>query len=86
MWLIKNHKTGKYYKTKYLIDNDKLCHLHGLPFVKSGVLTEEESRSSRLCTDKWPQIELVGRFDGRVRDWKHDCDWFTWLVVIDENN
>lgn len=86
MWLIKNYKTGKYYKTKYLIDDDKLCHLHSLPFVKSGVLTEEESRSSRLCTDKWPQIELVGRFDGRRNTWMRDCDWFTWLIVIDDKD
>lgn len=84
MWLIKNYKTGKYYKTKYPIDDDRLRSLHSLPFVKSCVLTEEESRSSRLCTDKWPFIESICRFDGRVRDWKHDCDWFTWLVVIDE--
>ena len=61
MWLIKNHKTGKFYKTKFRIEDDTLSHLHSLPF-----------------------IEVVMRFDGRVRDWKRDCKWFTWLVVIDE--
>lgn len=86
MWLIKNHKSGKYYKTKYRIDNDKLCHLHSFPFVKAGVLTEVESRSSRLCTDKWSQIEQVTKFDGRVHNWMRDCEWFTWLVVIDDKN
>lgn len=84
MWLIKNHKSGKYYKTKYRIDKDKLCQLHSFPFVKTGAMTEDESRSSRLCTDKWPHIEQITAFDGRVHTWMRDCEWFTWLVTIEK--
>ena len=82
MFLIKNYKANKYYKTKYDITNDKLCQLHGLPFIKSGKLTEDECVSERKCLDRFPQIGVVCRFDGRVRDWKYDCEWFTWLCVI----
>lgn len=84
MYLIKNYKTNKYYKTKYDITDDKLCHLHSLPFIKSGTLTEDETFSKRKCLDRFPQIEVVCRFDGRVRDWKHYCEWFTWLCVIED--
>lgn len=86
MYLIKNNKTGKCYKTKYSIVNDRLSHLHSHPFVKAGVLTEVETISPRLCTDKFPQIEQVCKFDGRVRTWMRDCEWFTWLVVIDDKD
>ena len=82
MWLIKDNRTGRFYKTKHSIADDRLCGLHGQPFIKAGVMSEEESLSSVLCTDKWPQIEQVTLFDGRVRSWMRDCDWFTWLVVI----
>lgn len=82
MFLIKNYKANKYYKTKYDITKDKLCQLHGLPFIKSGILTEDECVSERKCLDRFPQIGVVCRFDGRVRDWKYDCEWFTWLCVI----
>ena len=82
MFLIKNYRTNKYYKTKYDITKDKLCQLHSLPFIKSGLLTEQECFSSRLAIDKFSEIEVVCRFDGRVRDWKRDCEWFTWLCVI----
>lgn len=84
MWLIKNHKTGKFYKTKFRIEDDTLSHLHSLPFIKSGALTEVETLSPTRCLEKWSFIEVVMKFDGRVRDWKRDCEWFTWLVVIDE--
>lgn len=82
MFLIKDYKTNKYYKTKYDITDDKLCQLHGLPFIKSGVLSETECASQRKCLDRFPQIEVVCRFDGRVHGWMRDCEWFTWLCVI----
>lgn len=82
MWLIKNHKTGKYYKTKYRIANDTLRMLHSLPFIKAGIMTDEESLSRRKCVDKWNFIEEVMHFDGRRNTWMRDCEWFTWLVVI----
>lgn len=83
MWLIKNYKTNKYYKTKYDITNDTLRSLHSLPFIKAGVMTEAESFTNTKCLDRFPQIEVVCRFDGRVRDWKRDCEWFTWLIVTE---
>jgi hypothetical protein len=73
MWLIKNYKTNKYYKTKYDITNDKLCQLHSLPFIKSGILTENECVSERKCLDRFPQIEVVMHFDGRRNTWMRDC-------------
>lgn len=82
MLLIKDYSTGKYYKTKYDIRDDKLCHLHSIPFVKGGVLSEEECRSERKCLDKFAHIHVVGRFDGRRSGWMRECPWFTWLVVI----
>jgi hypothetical protein len=85
MWLIKNHKTGKYYKTTLRIHDDKLRSLHSFPFVKAGAMTEDESRSDVKCLDKWPFIEIVTQFDGRRYTWMRDCDWFTWLVVLEEN-
>ena len=84
MWLIKNHRTGKFYKTKYDISDDTIRQLHSLPFIKAGAITEDEEYSDRTCLDKWPFIEVIMKFDGRVRDWKHNCEWFTWLVVIDK--
>lgn len=84
MYLIKDYRTDKYYKTKYSIVGDKLCSLHSLPFIKAGVMTEEESRSSRLCTDKFPFIEEVMRFDARRNTWMRDCEWFSWLVTIEK--
>jgi len=83
MFLVKNNKTGKYYKTKYDITDDRLFHLHSRPFVKSGVLSEKECTSERKCLDRFPQIEVVCWFDGRVHDWKRDCEWFTWGCVIE---
>jgi hypothetical protein len=48
-------------------------------------MTEDESRSDVKCLDKWPFIEIVTQFDGRRNTWMRDCDWFTWLVVLEEN-
>lgn len=81
MQLIKNKKNGKVYKTKYPIENDKLCSLHPLPFIKSGVLSEEECSSCTKCMDKFPFIEVIGNVDGRTRGAK-EHEWFTWLCVI----
>ena len=83
MYLIKNYKTGKFYKTKYHIEKDRLCTLHGFPFVKSGVLTEVETLSPMPCMEKFPEIEVICKFDGRVHNWMRDCEWFTWLVVLE---
>lgn len=83
MWLIKNYETNKYYKTRHDITNDKLCQLHSLPFIKSGVLTEDEAVSEEKCLDRFPQIEVICRFDGRVRNWMCHCEWFTWLIVTE---
>lgn len=83
MWLIKNYKTNKYYKTSLDITNDKLCQLHSLPFIKAGVMTEAERLTCTKCLEKWPFIEVIMRFDGRRNTWMRDCGYFTWLVVIE---
>ena len=83
MWLIKNYKTGRYYKTNFYIVNDTLRELNAVPFIKAGVMTEAESFTNTKCLDKWPFIEVIMRFDGRVRDWKSNCEWFTWLIVTE---
>jgi len=82
MWLIKNNKTGEYYKTQFRIHDDTLRSLHSFPFVSNGAMTEEESRSDVKCLDKWPFIEIVTQFDGRRNTWMRDCAWFTWLFVL----
>lgn len=84
MWLIKDIRTNKFYKTKFDISDDRLRSLHSFPFIKSGVLTEDECWSDRLCLDRFNFIKIVMRFDGRVRDWKYDCPYFTWRIVIEE--
>ena len=83
MWLIKNYKTGRYYKCKYDIVNDTLHSLHGLPFIKAGVMTEAESFTNTKCLEKWSFIEVIMRFDGRRNTWMRDCDYFTWLIVTE---
>ena len=83
MWLIKNYKTGKYYKTKFDISYDTLRSLNSVPFIKAGVMTEAESFSNVKCLDKWGFIEVVGRFDGRRNTWMRHCEYFSWLIVID---
>lgn len=83
MWLIKNCKTGRYYKCKFDIVNDTLYSLHSLPFIKAGVMTEAESFTNTKCLEKWPFIEVIMRFDGRRNTWMRDCDYFTWLIVTD---
>ena len=82
MYLIKDNKTNRYYKTKWSIKKDTLKSLHSLPFIKSNTLTEEETMSLTLCCEKFPHIEEVARFDGRRKGWMKDCEWFTWLCVI----
>ena len=84
MFLVKNYKTGRYYKTKYDITNDILRQLHSLPFIKAGVMTEAESFTYTKCLEKWSFIEVVMRFDGRRNTWMRDCKWFTWLCVIED--
>ena len=83
MWLIKNYKTGRYYKCKYDIVNDTLRSLHGLPFIKAGVMTEAESFTNTKCLEKWSFIDVIMRFDGRRNTWMRDCDYFTWLIVTE---
>ena len=83
MWLIKDYKTGRYYKTRHSIENDRLCSLNPSPFIKSGAMAEDERGSERKCTDKWNSIETVCRFDGRMDTWMRDCEWFTWLIVTE---
>ena len=83
MWLIKNYKTNKYYKTKFDISNDTLRSLHSVPFIKAGAMTESESYTSIKCLDKWPFIEIILRFDGRRNTWMRDCEYFSWLVVTE---
>lgn len=83
MWLIKNYKTNKYYKTRYDITNDTLHSLHSLPFIKAGAITEVESHTNTKCLEKWSFIEVIMRFDGRRNTWMRDCDYFTWLIVTE---
>lgn len=82
MWLIKNDKTGKVYKTMFSLKNDRLCNLHGYAFTSAGVLTEAETLSNERCLDKFPYIKVIKRIDGRCKAYK-TTPWFTWLCVLE---
>ena len=82
MWLVKNNRTGKVYKTKYDLETDKLKHLYGRPFIKGGVMSVSETLSEVKCLDKFPFIEVLGKVDGRTKG-AREHDWFTWLCVLD---
>lgn len=82
MYLVKDTRDDKLYKCKSNIENDELRMLFDTPFIKAGVLTEEESKSHELCIEKFPFIKLVGWFDGRDKRFK-GLSFFTWRIVFE---
>ena len=83
MYLIKDDRTGRTYKTRFSIENDCLRSLFTLAFIKAGVLTEEESYKTIKCVDKWPFIKVAGTIDGRTKAAKN-LDWFTWRIIFEK--
>ena len=80
MYIVKNTKTGVYYKTPFDLTKDKLFMLYGFAFTTNKLLTEDERNSSRKCIDKWPHIKIVGRVDGRKKNIRQ-IPYFSWLYV-----
>ena len=82
MYLIRDNRTGKEYKTKFSIEQDKLRYLFTYAFVKSKVITEEEASSDIMCTEKWSFIKQRGKIDGRSV-YAKTLPYFTWRIVFE---
>ena len=82
MYIITDLRTKKQYRTPYSIKEDTLRMLHALPFIKAKELTEEETTTNTLCTDKWNFITQF-KADGRTKQYKK-LPYFTWLIVLDK--
>ena len=82
MYLIRDNRTGKEYKTRLDINQDKLRHLFTYAFVKAKAITEEEASSDIMCTEKWSFIKQRGKIDGRSV-YAKTLPYFTWRIVFE---
>ena len=82
MWLIKDKRTNRLYKSKYGLENDIIHNLCSYEFIKEGILTKDEiiKEANVRCLDKWSFIDVLGQCDGRRKGIK-TCPYFTWLIV-----
>lgn len=78
--------TGRVYKWKQSIINDKVAILGFISFVYTGFISEEEwNKSQQLIVDRFNLYISESKFDGRSKIAKN-TPYFSWNEVIKSNH
>ena len=79
------HNTGRVYKSKTSVLNDKVAMLSFIGFVATGFITEDEWRTSQqTIIDKFDLTVCETTFDGRGKV-ARNTPYFNWDEVIKIN-
>lgn len=79
------HNTGRVYKSKTSVLNDKVAMLGFISFVATGFITEDEWRTSQqTIIDRFDLIVRETTFDGRGKV-ARNTPYFNWGEVIKSN-
>lgn len=79
------HNTGRVYKSKTSVLNDKVAMLSFIGFVATGFITEDEwSTSQQTIIDRFDLTVYETTFDGRGKI-ARNTPYFNWDEVIKSN-
>lgn len=79
------HNTGRVYKSKTSVLNDKVAMLSFIGFVATGFITKDEwAKSQQTIVDRFDLTVIETNFDGRGKV-ARNTPYFNWDEVIKIN-